>query len=148
MVSFLLENQQATQKLGEKLAEKLLPNDVILLKGDLGAGKTTFIQGLGLGLGITEPIVSPTFTLINEYPEGKIPLYHIDVYRLSTEQIKYLHLENYWEGIEVEVGITAIEWANLLPTLPPSYISLELILIPENDTRKAIITTHNRELFI
>ncbi len=148
MVSFLLENQQATQKLGEKLAEKLLPNDVILLKGDLGAGKTTFIQGLGVGLGITEPIVSPTFTLINEYPEGKIPLYHIDVYRLSTEQIKYLHLENYWEGIEVEVGITAIEWANLLPTLPPSYISLELILIPENDTRKAIITTHNRELFI
>ncbi len=137
-----LEDEYATRQLGEKLANQLSPNTVILLKGNLGAGKTTLIQGLGSGLGITEPIVSPTFTLINEYTEGRLPLYHIDVYRLSTEQIKYLHLENYWQGEEKEDGIVAIEWANLLPNLPSKYIEIELILEEKYQSRKAIIKPH------
>ncbi len=134
-----LKDEFATKQLGEKLAHNLNPNTVILLKGNLGAGKTTLIQGLGAGLGIIEPIVSPTFTLINEYTEGRLPLYHIDVYRLSSEQIKYLYLENYWQGEEKEEGITAIEWANLLPNLPAQYLDIELIFTEMDESREAII---------
>ncbi len=122
----LLEDQFATKKLGSQLATQLSPNSVLLLSGNLGAGKTTLIQGLGEALGITEPIVSPTFTLINEYTEGTIPLYHIDLYRLNPEEIKHLYLENYWQAIEVEPGITAIEWSQLLPNLPSEYIQINL----------------------
>lgn len=124
--TILLSDQFATKKLGSQLAAQLTPNTVVLLSGNLGAGKTTLIQGLGEALGITEPIVSPTFTLINEYTEGKIPLYHIDLYRLAPEEIKHLYLENYWDGIEVEPGITAIEWSELLPNLPPTYLHINL----------------------
>jgi tRNA threonylcarbamoyladenosine biosynthesis protein TsaE len=124
--TILLSDQFATKKLGSQLAEQLTPNSVVLLSGNLGAGKTTLIQGLGEALGITEAIVSPTFTLINEYTEGRIPLYHIDLYRLAPEEIKHLYLENYWQGIEVEPGITAIEWSELLPNLPPKYLQINL----------------------
>ena len=138
----LLLDQFATKKLGKQLAGELTPNSVLLLNGNLGAGKTTLIQGLGEELGITEPIVSPTFTLINEYTEGRIPLYHIDLYRLNTGEIGHLYLENYWQGIEVEPGITAIEWSNLLPKLPPKYIQVDLEIDLELG-RKAIITYSN-----
>ncbi|AFZ54193.1 tRNA (adenosine(37)-N6)-threonylcarbamoyltransferase complex ATPase subunit type 1 TsaE [Cyanobacterium aponinum AL20118] len=134
-----LPDEESTKKLGKEFAQKLTPNSVLLLQGNLGAGKTTFIQGLGEGLGISEPIVSPTFTLINEYLEGKIPLYHIDLYRLNPEQVKHLHLQNYWEGIEVEAGITAIEWSDLLPQLPPHYWQIILELTPDS-SRNAFIT--------
>ncbi|BAQ61454.1 TsaE protein [Geminocystis sp. NIES-3708] len=122
----LLPDEWATRKLGQKLAEELTANSVLLLSGNLGAGKTTLIQGLGEALGIKEAIVSPTFTLINEYFEGKIPLYHIDLYRLNSQQIKELYLENYWQGIEFDAGITAIEWSELLPNLPPKYMKINL----------------------
>lgn len=133
-----LKDELETKKLGQNLASKLVPNTVLLLKGGLGAGKTTLIQGLGEALGINEPIVSPTFTLINEYLEGKIPLYHIDLYRLNSAEIKGLHLENYWQGMEVEAGITAIEWGDLLPDLPPHYWQINLEFTPEFG-RRAII---------
>lgn len=122
----LLPDEYATKKLGQRLADELTANSVLLLSGNLGAGKTTLIQGLGEALGIKEPIVSPTFTLINEYFEGKIPLYHIDLYRLTSQQITELHLENYWQGIEFDAGITAIEWSELLPNLPPKYVKINL----------------------
>ncbi|MGI0483059.1 tRNA (adenosine(37)-N6)-threonylcarbamoyltransferase complex ATPase subunit type 1 TsaE [Geminocystis sp. CENA526] len=138
----LLADEEATKKLGQDLAQKLTPHTVLLLSGNLGAGKTTLIQGLGEGLGIQDSIVSPTFTLINEYYEGKIPLYHIDLYRLNAEQIKELHLENYWQSIEFEAGITAIEWAELLPYLPPQYIKINLE-IDDRLGRKATIEIKN-----
>lgn len=134
----LLSDEWETKKLGQRLADELTTNSVLLLSGNLGAGKTTLIQGLGEALGIKEAIVSPTFTLINEYLEGKIPLYHIDLYRLKSEQVKDLHLENYWEAIEVEAGITAIEWSELLPNLPSNYLKINLE-IDENLGRKATI---------
>jgi tRNA threonylcarbamoyladenosine biosynthesis protein TsaE len=134
----LLSDEWATKKLGQRLAAELTTNSVLLLSGNLGAGKTTLIQGLGEALGIKEPIVSPTFTLINEYLEGKIPLYHIDLYRLTTSQVKDLYLENYWQGIEVEAGITAIEWSELLPNLPSNYIKINLE-IDKKSSRKATI---------
>ena len=137
----LLPDQFATKKLGRHLASQLTANSILLLNGNLGAGKTTLIQGLGEELGITEPIVSPSFTLINEYTEGKLPLYHIDLYRLNSTEIKHLYLENYWQGIEVEPGITAIEWSNLLPNLPKNYLQVDLEIDLELG-RKAIITNH------
>ena len=140
----LLADEKATKKLGHNLAEQLTPNSVLLLSGNLGAGKTTLIQGLGEALGIKDSIVSPTFTLINEYPEGKIPLYHIDLYRLNSTQIKELHLENYWLGIEYEPGITAIEWAELLPNLPSKYLKINLE-IDDRLGRKASIEMRNEK---
>lgn len=127
----VLPSAEATQKLGKQLGQVLPPESVLLLMGDLGAGKTTFMQGLGKGLGIDEPIVSPTFTLVNEYLEGRLPLYHLDLYRLEPNQVSSLYPETYWEGMEVEPGITAIEWAQRLPYKPPSYLEISLTPISE-----------------
>ncbi|PPS45977.1 tRNA (adenosine(37)-N6)-threonylcarbamoyltransferase complex ATPase subunit type 1 TsaE [Chroococcidiopsis sp. TS-821] len=120
----LLVDPQATLRLGKFLGQTLNAGSVLLLQGDLGSGKTTLVQGIGSGLGIKEQIVSPTFTLINEYREGRLPLYHLDLYRLEPESVAALYPEAYWEGIDVELGITAIEWAERLPYLPSSYINI------------------------
>jgi tRNA threonylcarbamoyladenosine biosynthesis protein TsaE len=125
-MKILLADVKATLDLGIKLGQTLTPSSVILLEGDLGAGKTTLVQGIGQGLGITESVVSPTFTLINEYTQGRIPLYHLDLYRLEPQEVKALNLETYWEGIEVEPGIVAIEWAERMSYLPDSYLLLHL----------------------
>jgi tRNA threonylcarbamoyladenosine biosynthesis protein TsaE len=125
-LTLFLESASATFELGKKLGQSLTPNSVILLEGELGVGKTTLVQGLGKGLGINEPIVSPTFTLINEYREGRLPLYHFDLYRLEGKEIETLYPEMYWEGREVEPGITAIEWSQRLPYQPLSYLEIQL----------------------
>ncbi len=125
-MKIFLADTEATLRLGITLGESLTPGSVILLEGDLGAGKTTLVQGIGKGLGITEPIVSPTFTLINEYTEGRLPLYHLDLYRLEPQEVAALNLESYWEGIEVIPGIVAVEWAERLPYKPDSYLSVSL----------------------
>ncbi|MFW9258657.1 tRNA threonylcarbamoyladenosine biosynthesis protein TsaE [Nostoc sp. KVJ20] len=125
MKTFLADTE-ATLRLGITLGESLTPGTVILLEGDLGAGKTTLVQGIGKGLGIAEPIVSPTFTLINEYTEGRLPLYHLDLYRLEPQEVAALNLEIYWEGVEVIPGIVAVEWAERLPYKPDSYLSVSL----------------------
>ncbi|MFW6359810.1 MAG: tRNA (adenosine(37)-N6)-threonylcarbamoyltransferase complex ATPase subunit type 1 TsaE [Chroococcales cyanobacterium] len=125
-MSLSLNSAEATQALGKKLGEILPAGTVILLQGDLGAGKTTLIQGLAKGLAIDEPVVSPTFTLINEYLEGKIPLYHLDLYRLDSADVETLYPEMYWEGIEVEPGITAIEWSERLSYKPDTYLLIQL----------------------
>ncbi|MCW6037738.1 tRNA (adenosine(37)-N6)-threonylcarbamoyltransferase complex ATPase subunit type 1 TsaE [Spirulina subsalsa FACHB-351] len=125
----------ALQAFGRRLGETIPPATILLLSGELGAGKTTFVQALGEGLGIKEPILSPTFTLINEYVEGRLPLYHIDLYRLQPQEVESLALETYWDGIEVEAGITAIEWAERLPELPPRYWSITLYSAPHNTRR-------------
>ncbi|EGJ31738.1 MULTISPECIES: bifunctional alanine racemase/tRNA (adenosine(37)-N6)-threonylcarbamoyltransferase complex ATPase subunit type 1 TsaE [Moorena] len=126
MTKIFLADAEATRSLGVELGKSLPASSIILLEGDLGAGKTTLVQGIGEGIGITDAIVSPTFTLINEYTEGRLPLYHLDLYRLSTSEVESLNPENYWEGIEVAPGIVAIEWAERLHYLPPSYLHLTL----------------------
>jgi tRNA threonylcarbamoyladenosine biosynthesis protein TsaE len=126
-----LPTLEATRKLGRHLGETLPAGSVLWLEGDLGAGKTTLVQGIGQGLGITDPIVSPTFTLVNEYLEGRIPLYHLDLYRLAENDAASLYPEIYWEGVEVEPGITAIEWAQRLPYHPSAYLHLTLSQVAE-----------------
>ncbi len=121
-----LKDQTATHKLGVSIGQSLPSGSVILLQGDLGSGKTTLVQGIGEGLGIKDLIVSPTFTLINEYTSGRIPLYHLDLYRLEPEDVNELHIENYWEDIEVPAGIVAIEWAERLAEKPLNYLHIYL----------------------
>lgn len=142
MIKIFLADAAATQKLGITLGQSLNAGNVILLQGDLGAGKTTLVQGIGEGLGISDPIVSPTFTLINEYMEGRLPLYHLDLYRLEPKQVAALNLETYWEGVEVTPGIVAIEWAERMPYKPESYLDVRLTYADEG-TRQAEITLHN-----
>jgi tRNA threonylcarbamoyladenosine biosynthesis protein TsaE len=132
-----LPDLESTQKLGMQLGETLSPGTIVLLEGDLGSGKTTLVQALGRQLGITEAIVSPTFTLVNEYPEGRIPLYHFDLYRLNPDEVKGLHLETYWDGIESPLGIVAIEWPERLSPWPEQYLHIHLTHAPEG--RKAIL---------
>ena len=142
MMKILLADIAATNRLGLTLGKMLPAGSVILLEGDLGAGKTTLVQGLGKGLGITESIVSPTFTLINEYNQGRLELYHLDLYRLDEKEVEALNLESYWEGIEVTLGIVAIEWAEKMPYQPDRYLKINLTYEPGGG-RYAEITTHN-----
>ncbi|MEH2421679.1 MAG: tRNA (adenosine(37)-N6)-threonylcarbamoyltransferase complex ATPase subunit type 1 TsaE [Nostoc sp.] len=149
-MKIFLADTEATLRLGITLGKSLTPGSVILLKGDLGAGKTTLVQGIGKGLGIAEPIVSPTFMLINEYTEGRFPLYHLDLYRLEPQEVAALNLESYWEGVEVIPGIVAVEWAERMPYKPDSYLSMSLTyehggtrqveLIPFNCAISEVIT--------
>lgn len=110
-----------TIELGEKLANFLQPRDLILLDGDLGAGKTTFTKGLGKGLGIKRPIKSPTFTIIREYQSGRIPLYHMDVYRLEQGGGDELGLDEYFNGD----GVNVVEWSKFVTDeLPDDYLRI------------------------
>ena len=121
-----LVDASATHALGVELGQSLAAGSVILLTGNLGSGKTTLVQGLAVGMDIVDSIVSPTFTIINEYSNGRLPLYHLDLYRLTSAEIDDLNLESYWLGIESELGIVAIEWAERLSYLPEEYIKIEL----------------------
>ena len=137
-IALFLKNSQATYQLGYLLGNLLPAGSVILLSGKLGAGKTTLVQGLGKGLNISEPIVSPTFTLIGEYNDGRLPLYHLDLYRLTPNEVDSIYPEMYWEGREVALGITAIEWQQRLTYKPPSYLQLNLTIEPRSGRTASI----------
>ena len=102
------KNEEELQALGERLGHLLEKNDVLILTGELGAGKTTFTKGLAKGLQISQMIKSPTYTIVREY-EGRLPLYHLDVYRIEGDADS-IDLDEFLFG----GGVTAIEWGNLL----------------------------------
>ena len=104
-----------TRRLGAALARAATGPTVVALDGDLGAGKTCFAQGVGFGLGVVEPVVSPTFTLVAEYA-GRLPLLHADVYRLTPSEVPHMGLE---EAVEDWPGVALVEWAGQLPDLLP-----------------------------
>ncbi len=105
-----------TYKLGEKIGQMAKPGMVISLTGDLGVGKTVFTQGLAKGLGIEEPVNSPTFTIVQVYEEGRLPLYHFDVYRIGDiEEMDEIGYEDYFYG----EGVCLIEWADLIKEILP-----------------------------
>ena len=109
--------EQDTFRIGKQLGETAKPGDIFLLEGELGVGKTVFAKGFAAGLGITEPITSPTFTILQEYEEGRIPLYHFDVYRIADPEEMY---ELGYEGYFFGEGVCLIEWASLIEELLPA----------------------------
>ncbi len=122
-----------TIRIGRRIGSRLLPGDVVALVGELGAGKTQFIKGLAAGVGVRNPtyISSPSFKLINEYP-GKIAFYHIDLFRLEEEkEAEELGLDDYFQGR----GITAIEWADKIPSLLPKEMLFIHIVYKGKSTR-------------
>lgn len=124
-----------TRRLASAITPLLKPGDVIVLAGDLGAGKTTFVQGLGAGLGVNEPITSPTFILMKEY-FGRFPLLHLDVYRLNEAQ-ELLDL-GYDEFLAPH--IVAVEWGDVVePMLPRDHLRVELEVMPDDDERSVVL---------
>ena len=105
------ENPEETFALGQKIGRAATPGQVYTLTGDLGVGKTVFTQGVASGLGITEPVNSPTFTIVQVYEEGRLPFYHFDVYRIGDiEEMEEIGYDDYFFG----EGICLIEWAELI----------------------------------
>jgi tRNA threonylcarbamoyladenosine biosynthesis protein TsaE len=136
-----------TQALAARLAAWLAPGDIIALHGELGSGKTEFVHGLARGLGVPAevPVASPSFTLAHEYP-GRVPLTHLDLYRLEDQPTELLpDLEEYLGGGQV----VAVEWARRLgPLLPADYLEVNLIILSESE-RRLTFTGHgsrSREL--
>ena len=106
-MDYLTHNEIETEALGETLARRLGPGDVVAYRGDLGAGKTAFTRGLARGLGCTGRVTSPTFTVVNEY-EGRLPLFHLDLSRLEGEDALY---DIGWEDYLDRGGVCAVEWS-------------------------------------
>lgn len=107
---------EETYKIGEQMGREAKAGDVLCLLGDLGVGKTVFTQGFAAGLGITEPVSSPTFTIVQTYDEGRMPFYHFDVYRIGdVEEMDEIGYEDYFYG----EGVCLIEWADLIREILP-----------------------------
>ena len=116
MERFETFSEEETFALGEKIGKEAKPGQVYTLLGDLGVGKTVFTQGVAKGLGITESICSPTFTIVQVYEDGRMPFYHFDVYRIGDiEEMDEIGYEDYFYGD----GISFVEWANLIEELIP-----------------------------
>ena len=108
---------EETFQLGKEFGQKAILGQIYTLKGDLGTGKTVFTQGFAAGLSIKEPVNSPTFTILQEYEEGRLPFYHIDVYRIGdVEEMEEIGYEDYFYSD----GVCIIEWANLIEEIIPS----------------------------
>ena len=119
-----------TYALGKSLGEAAKPGDVICLNGDLGVGKTVFTQGFADGLGITEPVNSPTFTIVQQYDDGRFPLYHFDVYRIGdVSEMDEVGYEDCFYG----EGVCLIEWSNLIEEILPEHVTSVTI---EKDLQK------------
>ena len=126
MICVIIEtkNPEETLALGQEIGRNAKPGQVYTLTGDLGVGKTVFTQGVAAGLGITEPVNSPTFTIVQVYEEGRLPFYHFDVYRIGDiEEMEEIGYDDYFFG----GGICLIEWAELIEEiLPEDRISITI----------------------
>ena len=107
-MEYITESPQQTEALGQALAQRLTPGTVLAFEGDLGAGKTAFTRGIARGLGIQDPVTSPTYTIVNEYLSGRLPLFHFDMYRLRSEDDLF---DIGWEDYLERGGVCAVEWS-------------------------------------
>ena len=121
---FESHSEEETFEFAKEMAKKAKPGDIYTLNGDLGVGKTAFTKGFAAGLGIDEPIVSPTFTFVQIYEEGRLPLYHFDVYRIGDpSEMDEIGYEDYFYSD----GVSIMEWANLVEEIiPDSAISITI----------------------
>ena len=123
-------SEQETFELGKEIGESAQSGDVFTLEGDLGVGKTIFTKGLAYGLGVREDVVSPTFTIVQEYEDGRLPFYHFDVYRIGdVEEMDEIGYEDYIHG----EGVCLIEWANLIEEILPE---TRIRIVIEKDLEK------------
>lgn len=130
------KNEAETKEIAKSLADFLEEGSVLLLEGNLGAGKTTFTKGIAEGLGIKEVIKSPTYTLIREYQSGRLPLYHMDVYRLEEVGGDELGLEEYFQG----EGVSIVEWATFIPEdLPKEFLKIKLVPMGEAFSERDLV---------
>ena len=129
-----MDSRDATIALGQKIGQQLAAGDVLVLDGDLGAGKTTFTKGLAKGLEIPDIIKSPTFTIIHEYHDGRLPLYHMDAYRLENGGAEDLGLEEYFDSD----GVSVVEWAEFVADeLPADFLAIHFRR-PEDESKRVL----------
>ena len=132
-MTFVTHSPAETERLGEKLAEKLTPGAVLAYRGELGAGKTAFTRGLARGLGYTDPVTSPTYTIVNEYLGGRLPLFHFDMYRLSSAEDLW---DIGWEDYLDRGGVCAVEWSENVAEALPDAITITIRKV--DDTTRQI----------
>lgn len=133
---------EETEAVGRKLAAQLQPGDVLAYYGDLGAGKTAFTRGLAAGLGVTEPVTSPTYTIVNEYLSGRLPLFHFDMYRLGSADELF---DIGWEDYLARGGVCAVEWSENVEDALRDAIHITIEKDPlEPDTRRITIEGGSR----
>lgn len=142
---FEVTSPEETGKIGERFAKEAEPGTVIALLGDLGVGKTVFTKGFAEGLGITEDVVSPTFTILETYDSGRLPLYHFDVYRIGDpEEMEEIGFDDFVYGN----GVSLIEWAGLIEEIMPKgtfVVTIEKNLERGLEYRKITITKSEKE---
>ena len=132
---FITHSPQETEAVGEALAKQLQPGTILAYTGDLGAGKTAFTRGLARGLGASEPVTSPTYTIVNEYLSGKMPLFHFDMYRLTCADDLW---DIGWEDYLERGGICAVEWSENVTDAMDGAIFIRIEKLGEDSRRITI----------
>ena len=141
-MQIITHSADETQALGQRLAKRLLPGDVIAYFGDLGAGKTALTRGIAQGLGVTDLVTSPTYTIVNEYLTGRIPLFHFDMYRLGSSDELF---DIGWEDYLARGGVCAVEWSENVEDALRDAIHITIEKDPlEPDTRRITIEGGSR----
>lgn len=143
-MKIITRSEEETMEVGARIGEKLKSGDVISLNGDLGAGKTHITKGIAKGLGVNDYITSPTFIIVNEY-EGRIPLYHFDVYRINDiDEMYEIGFDEYLYG----KGVCIVEWGEIVKELLPEYsIKIDIFKIDDNTREIVIGSSEKVELF-
>ena len=135
-MEYLAHNEIETEALGARLAAVLTPGAVVAYQGGLGMGKTAFTRGLASGLGYAGRVTSPTFTIVNEYEGGRLPLFHFDMYRLADSEALF---DIGWEDYLDRGGVCAVEWSELVEdALPADTIYVTMTRCPEQDSWRTI----------
>lgn len=135
-MDYVTHNETETEALGARLAAVLAPGMVVAYRGGLGVGKTAFTRGLAKGLGYPGRVTSPTFTIVNEYEGGRLPLFHFDMYRLPDAGALF---DIGWEDYLDRGGVCAVEWSEQAPeALPPETVYVTFSCVPERDTWRSV----------
>lgn len=142
-IKYCTNHAEQTEALGSALAGQLRPGDIVAFFGDLGAGKTAFVRGLARGLGIREAVTSPTYTVVNEYTSGRIPLFHFDLFRLSGPDDLF---DIGWEDYLERGGVCAVEWSERAETLLGGAIRVTIRMADGIDRREITIGGNHADI--
>ena len=134
-MEFVTHSPEQTRQLGARLAKALKPGAVVAFTGDLGAGKTAFVSGMAQGLGVSERVTSPTFTIVNEYEGGRLPLFHFDMYRLGSADELF---DIGWEDYLNRGGVCAVEWSENVTEAMEGAVGVTIDVLGENTRRITI----------